>query len=103
MRTMPKGDRCLPIPASTSTGSKAEKIEAESPKIPDDGKKPNTSESGKLAGVAKKVVLKPGTYEYQGGFLVARELPESDRHVIVNGHRRLVDQRKIIFAAADLK
>ena len=82
---------------------KAEKIEAESPKIPDDGKKPNTSESGKLAGVAKKVVLKPGTYEYQGGFLVARELPESDRHVIVNGHRRLVDQRKIIFAAADLK
>lgn len=82
---------------------KTEKIEAESPKIPDDRKKPNASQSGKLAGVAKKVVLKPGTYEYQGGFLVARELPESDRHVIVNGHRRLVDQRKIIFAAADLK
>lgn len=72
---------------------KIEKIETELPENPDDGKK----QVDKYAGVAKKVVLKSGTYEYQGEYLVASEILEPDRYVIVSGHRRLVDQRKITF------
>lgn len=44
---------------------------------------------------AKRVYLKPGSYEFQGEYVIARELAKEDRRVIVSGHRRLVDGRMI--------
>lgn len=51
--------------------------------------------------VAKKLVLKRGTFEYQEGYLIARDLPETDRRVIITGHHRLVDQRPILSSQSE--
>lgn len=66
-------------------------------KIPSESSDSDTSDSPRRE-VAKKLVLNQGTFEYQEGFLIARDLPETDRSLIITGHHRLVDQRPIEFS-----
>lgn len=68
-------------------------------KIPSESSDSDTSDSPRRE-VAKKLVLKRGTFEYQEKFLIARDLPETDRRVIITGHHRLVNQRPIEFTGS---